>query len=186
MPKHKRNRRIYLVISQTGTLLSRIIKLFTGAEYNHASISLTPDLYTMYSFGRVNPMNPVWGGFVEESPHWGTFKRFRKTRVVVLAVPVSEKQYNSIQQQLEQMKEERRCYHYNYIGLGLAAFNIPYQHKNWYYCSEFVRDILKENQVHGSDAMEPVVQPSHFLDFPGQQIYCGNLQEFAGEQVHND
>ena len=38
------------VISQTGTLLSRILKQITGAEYNHASISLSRDLERMYSF----------------------------------------------------------------------------------------------------------------------------------------
>ena len=34
------NKQLYIVISQTGTLLSRILKQITGAEYNHASISL--------------------------------------------------------------------------------------------------------------------------------------------------
>ena len=38
------NRQLYIVISQTGTLLSRILKQITGAEYNHASISLSRDL----------------------------------------------------------------------------------------------------------------------------------------------
>lgn len=32
------NKQLYIVISQTGTLLSRILKQITGAEYNHASI----------------------------------------------------------------------------------------------------------------------------------------------------
>ena len=38
------NKQLYIVISQTGTLLSRILKQITGAEYNHASISLSRDL----------------------------------------------------------------------------------------------------------------------------------------------
>ena len=70
------NRQLYIVISQTGTLLSRILKQITGAEYNHASISLSRDLERMYSFGRRHPYNPFWGGFVIESPRTGTFKRF--------------------------------------------------------------------------------------------------------------
>ena len=71
---------VYIVISQTGTALSRVLKFITGAKYNHASISLVPDLSKMYSFGRVNPYNPVHGGFVVESPHYGTFKRFSGTK----------------------------------------------------------------------------------------------------------
>lgn len=65
------NKQLYIVISQTGTLLSRILKQITGAEYNHASISLSRDLERMYSFGRRHPYNPFWGGFVIESPRTG-------------------------------------------------------------------------------------------------------------------
>ena len=88
-----RNKQLYIVISQTGTLLSRILKALTGAEYNHASISLSEDLEEMYSFGRRYPYNPFWGGFVMESPHAGTFRRFSNTKVLVLSVTVSEEQY---------------------------------------------------------------------------------------------
>lgn len=35
-----KKKKIYIVITQTGTLLSRVIGLVSGAEYNHASISL--------------------------------------------------------------------------------------------------------------------------------------------------
>ena len=39
---------VYIVISQTGTVLSRILKLITHKEYNHASLSLYDDLHIMY------------------------------------------------------------------------------------------------------------------------------------------
>ena len=71
----RQKRYVYIVISQTGTILSRIIKFLTRKEYNHASISLKDDLSVMYSFGRKNPYNPFLGRFVEESPDFGTFKR---------------------------------------------------------------------------------------------------------------
>jgi len=87
------HKQIYIVVSQTGTILSRILKRITGAEYNHASLSFSPDLLTMYSFGRMHPYNPVWGGFVKESPNSGTFKRFSGTRVVVLSITVSQEKY---------------------------------------------------------------------------------------------
>ena len=37
-------KKIYVVLSHTGTLLSRIIRLNTGAEYTHASIALDENL----------------------------------------------------------------------------------------------------------------------------------------------
>ena len=65
------HKQIFIVITQTGTMLSRILKRITGAEYNHASLSLSRDLTRMYSFGRRHPYNPFWGGFVIESPPRG-------------------------------------------------------------------------------------------------------------------
>ena len=101
------NRQLYIVISQTGTLLSRILKQITGAEYNHASISLSRDLERMYSFGRRHPYNPFWGGFVIESPRIGTFKRFSETKVLVLSVSVTEEQHAELKEMLDVMWKRR-------------------------------------------------------------------------------
>ena len=54
----EQTRKVYIVLSQTGTVLSRILKLYTRSPYNHSSIALTEDLEVMYSFGRLNPYNP--------------------------------------------------------------------------------------------------------------------------------
>ena len=174
MEKH-----VYIVISQTGTLLSRLLKLVTGAEYNHASISLVPDLSTMYSFGRKNPYNPFWAGFVTESARFGTFKRFSKTRIVVLDITVTEQQYQSIQRRINTMMALKQHYHYNYLGLWLAGLRICYRQKRCFYCSEFVKDLLEKQNIRGVQELDPIVQPIHFLSLPtAQQIYTGLLQDY--------
>lgn len=171
---------VYIVISQTGTILSRIIKRITGAKYNHASISLNKDLEPMYSFGRIHPYNPVWGGFVTESAHSGTFKRFSGTDIIVLALEVGKEQKKAISTRLDRMLSERHKYHYNYIGLVLAGFQIPYQSKRRYYCSEFVRDVLVKEHVIEEELLDRVVQPMHFLNIPDAQIiYRGKLRKYA-------
>ena len=90
------HKQIFIVITQTGTMLSRILKRITGAEYNHASLSLSQDLTRMYSFGRRHPYNPFWGGFVIESPHAGTFRRFSDTTAIILAVEITEERYAAL------------------------------------------------------------------------------------------
>ena len=57
---------IYLVLSQTRSILSRIISRATGDRYAHVSLSLSDDLDEMYSFGRVYAFTPIIGGFVRE------------------------------------------------------------------------------------------------------------------------
>ena len=59
-------KRIYIILTYSGTVLSRIVKAYTGAEYSHVSIGLDENLTKMYSFGRLNPYNPFIGGFVHE------------------------------------------------------------------------------------------------------------------------
>ena len=57
---------LYLVLSQTGSIWAQAIKIYTRDAYNHISISLSPELDTMYSFGRRHAYNPFWAGFVKE------------------------------------------------------------------------------------------------------------------------
>ena len=136
------NKQIFIVISQTGTVLSRILKRVTGAEYNHASLSLSPDLKKMYSFGRRHPYNPFWGGFVIESPHAGTFRRFSNTTAVILAVEITEERYAALETTLETMWARREQFSYNLLGLLLAFFRVLWKRSDCYYCSEFVEEML--------------------------------------------
>ncbi|MCH5207208.1 MAG: hypothetical protein J1F09_09645 [Oscillospiraceae bacterium] len=171
---------IYIVITQTGTILSRVLKRITGAEYNHASVSLRPDLRLMYSFGRKNPYNPWWGGFVQESPEFGTFKRFSETRAIVLSVPVDAATYDEMERTLREMFQNRNDYHYDTVGLLLAAFNISYKRDRHFYCSDFVRDVLVRFGIEESGFFEPIVKPVHFLDIPdGKVIYKGRLRDYS-------
>lgn len=172
-------KQIYVVVSQTGTILSRLLKCITQAEYNHASVSLTPDLQYMYSFGRRRPYNPFWGGFVEESPYFGTFKRFPDSKIVVMAVTVNRVEYERLQSILNDMMAQQNRYHYNYMGLWLAAFRICRRKQNCFYCSEFVKEMLQQCRVKGSEELRPIVQPIHFLDLPYPRIYQGTLADYV-------
>lgn len=177
MPKEA-TKHLYIVLSQTGTILSRILKFATGAEYNHSSISLSADLTQMYSFGRRNPYNPFWGGFIKESPNTGTFKRFQGTKVIIFAVEIDEKHFIEVRKTLQKMYSQQGNYHYNYLGLFLAALRICRRKENCYYCSEFVRQILSIGKVSGVERLDSIVHPIHFLSLPHKEIFCGRLIEY--------
>lgn len=173
-------KKIYIVVSQTGTLLSRILKHLTGARYNHSSISPYADLHLMYSFGRRHPYNPFWGGFVTESTRFGTFKRFSNTQAMVLELRVSAEQYEALCQTLRTMLAERKKYHYNYLGLGLAAFRIRSHWEYHYYCSEFVKEMLLRHGIEPADCLPAITQPIHFLDIPDAlPVYSGRLMDYS-------
>lgn len=170
---------LYIVLSQTGTMLSRVLHWITKAEYNHVSISLSKDIEPMYSFGRRHPYNPIWGGFVKESKYAGTFKRFKKTDALVMEVPVTKEQYRDVKQYIDNMYAQKEMYKYNTTGLFLGALHMDYHPQNAYYCSSFVKEVLYENGILGMEDCVPIMQPAHFYElFSKYEIYKGKLQKY--------
>lgn len=177
-------KKIYIILSQTGTLLSNILKTATGATYNHVSISLDPELRTMYSFGRLNPKNPFIGGFVKESIVGGTFAHFPKTEALVLEINVTPYQYSKMKYKLETMACRASLYHYNYIGLFLAIFKIRYKKRNCFYCSEFVKDMLIKYKVKREKEFDKITHPIYFLNLKNtRRIYSGKLKSYKYPQL---
>ena len=179
MKAENQNKYVYIVISQTGTILSRILKAFTHREYNHASISLKDDLSVMYSFGRKHPYNPFLGRFVTESPDFGTFKRFANTKILLLKVYMGDEEYQCLSSLLNSMLENSRDYKYNYLGLYCAAVNICHKSPNRYYCSEFVKELLVRSNVTGAKELKNIVHPMSFIGLPNTDtVYRGKLRDY--------
>jgi hypothetical protein len=177
---NENKRKIYLVVSQTGTILSRIVKYVTRDKYNHVSLALDKDLSSLYSFGRKKPYNPFVAGFVKESPTTGTFGRFKKTVAVVLEVEVEEEIYRSMEDELTCMYEHRNEYHYNYMGLITAFFGKLRPKKNTYYCSEFVQMFLRKYGLGLKKGEKELVCPNDFVNVDGGKIiYTGVLMNYA-------
>lgn len=170
---------IYVVLSQTGTMFSKALKFFTRAEYNHASISLTPTLEKMYSFGRLNPYNPFIGGFVEEGKNIGTFKRFYKTTAMVLEFKVSQEKYNAIQYFIEYFKNNKKQFHYNYWGVVFACIRKYHTSSKRFYCSEFVKTCLETFNIENAKELPRIIKPIDFLKMNNKNIiYTGFLQNY--------
>ena len=176
--------KIYLVLSQTKSLLSQAIKVVTGAEFNHVSLALSSDLEPMWSFGRRHPYNPFWGGFVLESIHHGTFQRFPQTTCTVLSLDIPEEKYDKIRLLLEEMNRNKYRYGYNLIGLCFAAFGVCRPSNEKYYCSEFVKAIFLEFGINGAEVLPEVTHPCDFLSVPGVDVvYTGLLREYENPRA---
>ncbi len=175
--------KIYLLLSQSGTLPARVLKWFTGAKYNHISIGFSKDLLKLYSFGRRYLYLPIPGGFIAEGRDRGIYGRFPNAKIALLELDVPQEKKEALVERLEAMYKDKKKYHYNLLGVGLAAFRIPYQRKEHYYCSEFVRDLLVEIGILKGEDFERIVQPVHFLDLAEtKMIFCGKLSEYFAEK----
>lgn len=170
-------KKIYIIMTQTGTLLSRIIKLYTGCEYAHVSVSLDKDLDEMYSFGRLNPYNPFWGGFVHEKVNAGTFKRFKNTVAEISELEITDEAYDRIKNTIKNMEERIAPYRFNILGLIGAGFNIRVHMKDHFYCAEFVNYLFESA---GVDLNLPkIITPDDFKKVENTIcVYKGKLSEY--------
>lgn len=175
--------KIYLLLSQSGTIPARVLKWFTHAEYNHISLGFSKDLLTMYSFGRRYLYLPIPGGFVSEGRDRGIFERFPNAKIALLELEAPQEKKELLARRLQAMYENKKKYRYNLLGVGLAAFRIPYQRKEHYYCSEFVRDLLVECGILKGEDFQRIVQPIHFLTLNETKlIFSGKLSEYSAEK----
>jgi len=154
-------KKIYIMVSYTGTVLSNIIRFYTKKEYTHVSISLDDRLENFYSFGRVNPYNAFIGGFVRENKDFGTFKRFKNSRVAIYSIDVEDENYESAKDLINQIKDAKEEYKFNVLGLILVLFNKKIERKNAFYCAEFVKYVL-ENSKSINEKLPNVIKPEDF------------------------
>ncbi len=170
-------RKIYIVLTHTGTNLSKLIKSYTKDEFSHVSIALDCELKEMYSFGRLNPYNPIWGGFVHEYIDKGTFKRFYLTKAKVYALEITDQQYQSVTNTIQQFKQEKEQYTFNILGLFAAGFRKKIKGNKSFYCAEFVKYVMDQAKI--DTKLPEVVKPEDFKKIINlEEIYSGFLNKY--------
>ena len=171
-------RKIYLIQSCTGTVLSDIIKGYTKNQYTHISISLDKELNEMYSFGRLTPYNPFWGGFVHEYVDKGTFARFYNTDSAIFELEVTDEQYEKVKQKIGYVEKNKESYKFNIAGLFMVAANKRRVKKNTFYCAEFVRYVLKRSKIN-TKVLPKIIKPQDFSKLEGLSlVYEGKLRDY--------
>ena len=164
-------KKIYIVLTHTGTMLSRIIKYYTKDEFSHVSIALDSELEEMYSFGRLNPYNPFWGGFVHERINGGTFK--------VYSLLVEDEQYNRMKKIIAYFEENKDKYKFNIIGLICVSIHKKIGRKNTFYCAEFVKHVLKSAGVLEVNKLPLIIKPENFKEIENLKLeYKGLLKKY--------
>lgn len=171
---------IYLVFSNTGTLLSKCINYYTKDPYVHVSLSFDENLNKMYSFGRIFPICPFIGGFVEENLKDGVYKRFQNSKCIIYKIEIDENQYNLLKKELSTFLTNKKKYRYNLLGLIGYIINKPIKRDNHYFCSEFVSHLLIESNIFDPNKEPSLVKPSDLLKIEDKEfIYEGYTNNYG-------
>ncbi|RCX18646.1 hypothetical protein DFP94_106180 [Fontibacillus phaseoli] len=168
--------KIYLLLTDTGTMLNRVIKSYTGQPYNHASIAFDAELNEVYSFGRKTANNPFIGGFVGEDIHSALF---RQAECAVYSLNVTPDEYQKMYRYIQEFAMRKERYRYNFIGLFGVMVQKPIQRKHAFFCSEFVASVLRKGKVLYYDKDPSLLEPSelpHSANF--QLVFEGRVQDY--------
>lgn len=173
-----RNRRIYIVFTRTDTVLSHLIRLFSGGPYTHVALSFERSLDRLYSFSRKKPNNPFVGRFMRESLREGVYARQAKLPGLVRELELSETKYRRLSELIDRFLSNRRRYKYHYLGLLGCLFGIETDSENRFVCSSFVYYALSECRICDLGIPVSLARPEHLLKIGGKTVYEGDLLRY--------
>lgn len=176
MKEHK----IFILLTDTGTLFTRMIKIYTKTPYNHASISSNRYLRDAYSFGRRSAKNPFSGGFVREDIY--TNRLFKQARCAIYSCSVTSSQLQKMNAFIQKMEEEKHHYRYNLLGLFAIMFNKQFDRKRHFFCSQFVATVLQECSIVEFSKSPSQITPHDLIESTKFQLeFEGKLKELYSE-----
>ncbi len=179
MADHK----IYILFTDTGTLFTKLIKLYTKRKYNHASLSFDAGLMDVYSFGRKQMWNPFNGGFVKEDVRRGLFKN---ASCAIYSLTVTDEQMTKIKSFVQEFINQKENYRYNFLGLFGFIMNKPINRKQALFCSQFVATALETCSIVQFEKPTSLVAPGDLQRLPGLKLeYEGKLKDYH-KCIHND
>ncbi|MFC4099733.1 hypothetical protein [Paenibacillus xanthanilyticus] len=172
--------KVYVLLTDTGTIFTRLIKLFTKVSLNHASIALDPSLEEVYSFGRKCPRNPWIGGFVREDVRG---ELFDDATCAVFYCKVDRDSYERMKSRIEEIQRNEHQYKYNLLGLFGILLNKRIKRERAYFCTQFVAAMLEMNGIAVSAKPSELTTPYDFEQTTAlRTMYRGSLRSYIARQ----
>ena len=169
---------VYLMLTKTGTVPSRLIHCFVRGKYTHTSLAIRPRTDEFYSFARKRLHNPLCAGFLVENIHTFVFSKYPDSNCAVYAIDVSDEAYERMETMIQSFIDNSERYKYNFLGLIPSKIGIEYDRKHHFTCSQFVATVL-----HNSGAVElpkppSLMMPCDFLKLQNiSPVYQGKLKD---------
>ena len=169
---------LYFVISQTPTKFGSIVRKLGKIKYNHASVSLDPQLTKMFSFGRLQHNTLLLAWLMPEHLHRFTLRKYKKVDCTIFRIPVSEEQYYRVCNTITTIKNDPK-YMYNYLSVLLFPIFHGFEVYKSYSCIEFVMHILNDDLQLPIEKRLCSYTPDDLLKMLSSYVYySGNMIEY--------
>jgi len=132
----------------------------------------------MYSFGRIDPDNPFSGGFVVENLYEGVFRKYANCQCMILRVKITKEQYYSLKKYVYEFSIDKDKYRYNFLGLYFVLINKTIRRKNYYFCSQFISEVLRKSNVMESGKCSELTRTDDLYTIKNRELlYEGLINE---------
>lgn len=169
---------IYILLTRSGTLLSKLVYSVTGANYTHASLAFDEDLSCLYSSTRKNGYTMFPAGPSREYLDRGVFRLRPEAPCALYALEVSEEAYIRARRRANHMMAHGKLYRFNVLGLVLCAMHIRWQRRRHYFCSQFVSDVLEKSGALELPKDSTLMHPNDYPLLPQLKcLYKGRLAD---------
>ncbi|MBR5230196.1 MAG: hypothetical protein IKW01_04990 [Firmicutes bacterium] len=169
---------IYILLTNSHTLISKTIYLLTKAEYTHAALAMDKDLTMLYSFGRKYKYSMFPAGFVREGINHGVMGDSETMKCALYTICISDRVYKSLANRLRHMEVKRNCYRFNYFGLPMCGFGWKSGGKNGMFCSQFVCHVLQKAGAIEHHKHPSLTKPVDFAKLKSaKKIFEGEIRE---------
>lgn len=159
---------VYLVLSDTGSITSDVIGVFTNKPYNHISLSFDSELKTLISYNGGQKVSPP--GLNPELIKYFCKKDDASIRIYRLSVTKIQKE--KMLEKIKQINVEGSAY--NLAGLALKKTYKP----NIMFCSQFIYNLFEYAGIHYFEKDDKSVMPTDFveLDYDRKLEFIENIR----------
>lgn len=174
---------IYILLTRSNTILSKMVYRITKDPYTHASIAFDENLNELYSSSRKNGRTLFPAGPCEECLNSGYYGQHSQIPCALYKIEVNDKVFENAKSEVEQIIKNSEKYHFNILGLFLCKFNIPHHRKHYFFCSQFVGEILKRSNAMKLPKDTSLMKPSDYMHMP--ELLCcfkGYINELSTRQ----
>lgn len=176
---------LYIFLSRTDSIVSKIVRLFTKTDYTHASLAFDEELVLLYSSARKRGVKMFPAGPCQESLYRGFFGRDAHTPCVLYALEVSEEAYNKAKEEIDFFMKNIDDYKFSVLGVAACKFGIKAKRKNKFFCSEFVAEILTRSGAITLPKEPCLTHPRDYQSLPNvKKLYEGTIGDLR-EKIEN-
>lgn len=170
----------YVLLTNTDTSFSRMLRAVTGYSFTHSSFSLEDPTQLLYSFARLHKDFPLPAGFVRETPGHGTMGRFPNAPCALYEIEADEASWLKARRLIQEMERQAPLYKYNICGLPLIRMGIPLNRPYHMVCSQFVAYVLEASRILSLPKPYALFTPMDFTALAGLKlIFRGKLGDLS-------